>query len=434
MAGDVGGEVSRVEWRERRRFYGWRLVLVGAVIIAIGGDGVSLPPIADVLVRDWRETTGDAVRVRDALLFLLTAKLLPSLLLPFVGWAVDRWGARRMVLWGLVGLGGGSILSVGAEITAAFHLSIAVLVVGGAVGSQLPVTAAVNNWFQRRRATAIAVVMLGAAAITSLQPAAGLLSNTPAGLLAAIGVALFVIAWPLSKLVVNRPEDRGERPDGIAEDAETRMPDYTWREALRSRALWLIIVGNASSAIIINAMIFLPQVMYYDRGFSAFEVGLALPVERVVSIPFMLVGGVLGDRAPIRRVIFGFTFLQSIALGIWAFSDTLPIFYLGAVLAGIGSGGATPLTIAIRGVYFGRRNFATITGISMLLTGIMSALAPVLIGMASDAATGAFTLALAMVAAVSAVGSIMFLMLGSPRLSPSQLSPAKWGDGTATDG
>ena len=40
---------------------------------------------------------------------LLTG-LLPLLLMPLAGCAVDRWGARRLVLWGLLALGVGAIL------------------------------------------------------------------------------------------------------------------------------------------------------------------------------------------------------------------------------------------------------------------------------------------------------------------------------------
>ena len=40
--------------------------------------------------------------------------------------------------------------------------------------------------------------------------------------------------------------------------------------------------------------------------------------------------------------------------------------YVGALLYGIGFGGRSPLTTAIRGEYFGRKAFATIMGISQL--------------------------------------------------------------------
>ncbi len=76
-----------------------------------------------------------------------------------------------------------------------------------------------------------------------------------------------------------------------------------------------------------------------------------------------------------------------------------------------------------RGVYFGRRNFATITGLSLMLPNLVSvgALAGILIAWLSEI-TGAYTLPLAIIAVIGAVGSLAFLFLGDPKLAPSQNS------------
>ena len=89
------------------RFYGWRVVWIGAFILVIGSYEQGLPQLL-------RFTLGEVVVRRGSLTFavahgLLTG-LLPLLLMPLAGWAVDRWGARRLVLWGLLALGAGAIL------------------------------------------------------------------------------------------------------------------------------------------------------------------------------------------------------------------------------------------------------------------------------------------------------------------------------------
>ncbi len=60
----------------RRRFYGWRLVWVGAVILGIAGGKLGLPPIAGFLGDVQPESIGE---------WLLPGALLPLLLLPFIG-------------------------------------------------------------------------------------------------------------------------------------------------------------------------------------------------------------------------------------------------------------------------------------------------------------------------------------------------------------
>ena len=106
----------------------------------------------------------------------------------------------------------------------------------------------------------------------------------------------------------------------------------------------------------------------------------------------MVIGGVVGDRIPIRIAIWGFSFLQSIAIGVLLFAETLPLFFLFGILMGIGFGGRTPLTTSIRGVYFGRSSFARITGISMIPMNIMFIVVVPYIAWMRDSITGSYTL------------------------------------------
>jgi sugar phosphate permease len=248
-----------------------------------------------------------------------------------------------------------------------------------------------------------------------------------------VGAIGFVAAVPLARLVRNSPEDYGQHPDGIdpetaaqagprrtADGRGTVAPDYTWQEAIRTRAFWFITMGHASSSIIIISVMFYLGLLMVERGFTLGQIGGVISAQTAVSTAFILVGGVIGDRVPIRLAIFGFSLLQSIAMIVLLTAETLPMFYLFTVLMGIGFGGRTPLTTAIRGVYFGRSNFARITGISMIPMNIMFVVVVPYIAWMEEYITGSYTLPLASIAAVSAVGSVMFLLMGNPRLSPSQ--------------
>ena len=178
--------------------------------------------------------------------------------------------------------------------------------------------------------------------------------------------------------------------------------------------------GHSSSSIIIISVMFYLGLLMVERGFSLGQIGTVISVQTAVSTAFILVGGIIGDRIPIRLAIFAFSLLQSIAMVILLIAETLPMFYLFTILMGIGFGGRTPLTTAIRGVYFGRSNFARITGISMIPMNIMFIAVVPYVAWMQEYITGSYTLPLATIAAVSAVGSVMFLMMGNPRLSPSQ--------------
>ena len=420
----------------RRRFDGWRVVLVGALIVAIATDpvgAVGLPQIAEIALDDLWTVRGHVALFALAH-FVLTGAL-PVLLLPFVGWVVDRWGSRRMVLYGLITLGAGFVLYLGAQVTAVYYLVIAMVSIGGVVGSQLPIATAVNNWFRRRRALAMAVMWLPWRWPITLVAAVGSLSlfNREVGLLL-IAAIVFVIAWPVSRLVRNRPEDCGQHPDGIdpasvpkeeptqSTGGEPLAPEYAWREALKTRAFWMLALGGCGHAITAFGMKNFAS-LFVDRGFPPTHAAGAILLSSAVTVPFLLVGGWLGDRWPVRRVMFAFALVQSVAVFLLPFSWSLPMFYLSSALSGIGIGGGTPLRFAAVGVYFGRRNFGTITGVSLLVAYIGSFLGVLLWSLVLP--FFGYTPAMLALALATAAATLAFLLVGDPRLSPLQLQTAE---------
>ena len=419
----------------RRRFDGWRVVLVGALIVAIASNpvgAVGLPRMAEIALGDLWTVRGHVALFAFAHLVFTDA--LPVLLLPFVGWGVDRWGSRRMVLYGLITLGAGLLLYLGAQVTAVFYLVIAMGSIGGVVGSQLPIATAVNNWFRRRRALAMAVMWLPWGWPIVLVAAVGSLSlfNWEVGLLL-IAAIIFVIAWPVSRLVRNRPEDYGQHPDGIdpasvpkeeptqSTGGEPLVPEYAWREALKTRAFWMLALGGCGHAITAFGMRNFAS-LFVDRGFSPTEVAVGVLLSSAVTVPFLLVGGWLGDRWPIRRVMFAFALVQSVAVFLLLFSWSLPMFYFSSALSGIGIGGGTPLRFAAVGVYFGRRNFGTITGVSLLVAYIGSFLGGVLWSFVLY--VFGYTPAILALALATAAAALAFLFVGDPRPSPLQVQTA----------
>ena len=138
----------------RTRFFGWRVALVGAFVLAIagnGGDGQGLPRLVGACVGDLPSTFADVAHF--GLGYSLLTGLFPALLLPFVGRATDRWGSRRMVVYALILLAAGLLLYLVANAFVVLYLALAVFGVGGVVGTRLPMAVTVNHWFRRRRAT-----------------------------------------------------------------------------------------------------------------------------------------------------------------------------------------------------------------------------------------------------------------------------------------
>ena len=360
-----------------------------------------------------------------------------SIMGPVSGFLIDKLGPRRMVLFGMLILGVGFLLFSQVQGLWQFYLAFIVMSSGAGLGTWMPMMTVLNSWFRRRRSTAMAIAMegfsLGGVLLVpllawSIDPGIAGRPGWRATALA-IGVFVMVVAWPISHLVRNRPEEFGSAPDGDPPrlvqtrglQSQSTDPDqgsYTWQQAIKTRAFWLITWGHACSSIIIVTIMVHLGPMLTDRGFSLQTVGWVVSVQTAVGAVSTVAGGYIGDRMPIRIALFAFSSLQSVAVFVLLAADTVAMVMVFAVLMGIGFGGRNPMTTSIRGVYFGRRAFASITGVSMVPMNILLLAAPLFAGIMFDL-RGSYVLPLAVTAVVSFFGSGLFLFLGRPSPAPS---------------
>ena len=412
-------------------FYGWWLTGVSAFVMIIGTVPIFQGMTAWFVVLE-REFGWN--RAQLSLAFSLS-RAEGTVMGPVAGYLVDKIGPRRMVFFGLPVMGVGFILFSRVDNLWQFYGAFVLASMGAGFGTWLPMMTVLNHWFQKRRAMAMSLAMEGFAlgggllipalawAIDPDEPGRLGRRLTAAG----IGAVLIVLSWPVSRLIRNRPEEYGLLPDGRREDqsesgerggsgqGQTEGADFTWQEALRTRPFWLITVGHSATSIVIVTLTVHLGPMLTDLGYSLQIVAWVVSTYTGVGAVFTLVGGYIGDRVPMHLALFGFSVIQSTAVVILLSADTLPMVLLFAVVLGIGFGGRTPMTTAIRGVYFGRRAFASITGISMIPMNIMLLVFPLFAGIMFDA-VGSYQIPFSVLAIVSFFGSAMFLLLGKPSL------------------
>ena len=422
--------------RSRGMYYGWWLAVLGAVIMAAG----TVPffqgmPVWNPVIRARLGWSKDQL----VWAFALT-RVEGGLLGPLEGLLIDRLGPRRMVLVGCLILGGGFLLFSQVRELWQLYLVFIVMSLGAALGTWLPMMTVMNSWFIRKRTLAMSIVQEGFAVGGVVVPPlmawsiGGTAVEDPErygwrATAAAIGLIIMALAFPVSRLVRNRPEDMGLAPDGAAQ--EPRRPetaqagpsaysemDYTWRQAIRTKAFWFIGIGHGASSIVIVTIMVHLGLMLDDRGFSLGTIGLVVSAYTGLNAVFVLVGGYVGSRVPMRYALFGFSALQSgaVAVLLLAGDDALMVF-LFAVLLGIGFGGRNPLSSAIRGAYFGRKDYATITGLGMVIMNVFLFTAPVVAGYIS------YDIAFGGVGVVCLLGSGLFLFLGDPKPPPPAPRP-----------
>lgn len=345
-------------------------------------------------------------------------------LLLAAGWAVDRYDPRRMAQLGLpiAGLG---LLLMAADRWAEALLFIGAMVVelGTQFGYTLTSSAVLNNWFRRRKATAMAIPLF-ASGLWRLPLArlhnwmmgalGGTLTTTGLGL-----IALFAVI-PLSRQIHNRPEEYGQHPDGDGDgDGEsdgTLTPDYSWREAVKSRQFWRLLLAGACLLAAADAAF---QTLFALQVAGRIAVGDATPlftVLLVLSAISILPGGLLGDRIPIRYALIGFGLAPAVGvLALYTNSAAGTVAFF--ILAGIGNGGRVAPALAVYGVYFGRRNYATLLAIALTVNGLASALGSTAIGVLMDAAGGGAIIAVAAILALTAIGAGLYWQVGPPELA-----------------
>lgn len=415
----------------RGMFYGWKLVGLALLVIGLAsgpiwsGVGVWVKALETHFGWSRAQLTGA---------FSL-AQLEGSIVGPFLGYLIDRLGPRRMVFAGLAITGVGFILFSRTNNLVMFYLSYGLIMVGSASGSWLPFMTAVNRWFIRRRGLAMAVAAEGS-------PLGGLLllpvlawAVTPGhfGWSATalwIGIVFLALAFPVSWLIRERPEDYGERADGdpppnprIDEpDAagvvpstigETDQPEYTARQAIRTTAFWLITFGHACSSLLFATMTVHLVPMLTDQGMSLQSGAFVFSAMMGVAAVFQLIGGYVGDRIETRVAVAIFGFIQATGFTMAVLAQNMPMSILAGVIFGAGFGGRNPLTVAIRAEYFGPKAFATITGISSAPMYLLMLAAPLFAAFMFDA-QGSYTIAWLILGALGSMSGVFFLLAKKP--------------------
>ncbi len=421
----------------RGAFYGWWLAGVGALVMALGTVPLfqGLPVWNPVLRNAFGWSAGQMSWA------FAVSRIEGGLMGPVEGLIIEKLGSRRMVFIGMSILGAGFILLSQIRELWQLYAAFFVMSMGAGLGTWLPMMTVMNHWFVRKKTRAMSMVMEGFALGGVLIPI--LLAWSVGGVdpavserfgwrvtAFAVGIIIIGLALPLSRLVRNRPEELGLRPDGDApqeaeqpvahqgaESAPAAEPGFTWQEAVRTRAFWLISFGHATSSVVIVTVMVHLGLMLDDRGFSLQIISAVVATYTAINAVFILVGGYLGDRMPIRYSAFGFSAIQSVAVVVLVFARDTPMLFLFAAILGVGFGGRTPVTTAIRGVYFGRRAFAAITGVSMVPMNILLFAAPLFAGYMRDL-TGEYNLPFLTIAVVCLVGSCLFLLLGEPAAAP----------------
>jgi len=423
-----------------RIFYGWWVVIATSIIIFYGagtffyGFGVFFNPIRKEF--GWAAAT-------TALAFSLY-RLEGGIGAPIVGYLVDRFGPRRLMLFGTTVVGIGFLFLSRIDSLLTFYASFLVLSLGFSAGMGVVGQVAVANWFFRLRGRALGLMMIGAGAAGALAPLLAWLLITYGWRVSMVIIALgtWIICIPLATLVRHKPEQYGLLPDGDTADSNpghatlqgengSEADDgLSWQQSLKTRAFWFISIGAALSSAAISSVVIHMVPHLESVGIEPQRASLAITFLTVSSIAGRVGFGFLGDLMD-KRYLLAVTFgMQAIGVLFFAFVQSFWMVIPFLIFFGPGYGGSIPLRPALMADYFGRKWFGTIQGLTQAVMTIGGIIGPYVAGGIFDA-TGSYTSAWLMFAGIVLAGIPFVLLAQPPKLVKSamalstQAKPAK---------
>ena len=400
-------------------FYGWRIVVAGGALqflqslLLNQAFGVYLA----VLVEDrgWSKT---AVAGAAALKSTEVAVLGPVL-----GWAVDRFGAQGIVRAGIVLFGVGFMLLSRIETLIGFYAAFVVVALGSSMFSNSIVGVAIIHWFEKRRARALSALQAGAAigGLFVFLVAASIQAYGWRATAVGSGIIAILAGWPLARMIRSRPEDHGETVDGLppapkdTRGAATTVRDgYSASEALRTSAFWLIAIGHALALLAVSA-VNVHAVTHIKEGLG-YTLAMATLVFTFVTVGQfggVTLGWIIGDRYQKRLVAAACMLMHAAGLLMLTYATGFAVLVLSALIHGIAWGLRGPFMQAMRADYFGRNSIGMIIGLSSLIVVFGNIAGPILAGAFADW-TGNYRVGFTILAVLSGLGSLFFLMAKPP--------------------
>jgi len=418
----------------RNVFPGWWLVLTGGVLALWGhgyhayGFSALFKPIAEDLGLSRTATSIPAS----------IGRLEGGIMSPVAGWLADRFGPRWLMLIGVLLMGGGLCLMSLAQSFRDFLLVWGImLAIGIDLALAVPLQVGIGNWFIRKRGRAggTQAVFSGLSGVLVLPLIAWLITVVDWRMTCLIGgIVMLVFGLPLVWFFVRpqRPEYYGMLPDGAStsgnedEDitakglryaAEVKEFDFTFRQAIKTRTFWLLIVATSCHILAMPSINLHGVPFLTDIGFDPLQASGILALMVGVSIPARLVGGFLIDRVNkehMRFVMAGAYLLQALGFGLFLFHQTESMIYAWFVIYGLGMGIGFSLMLPLRVRYFGRKSIGSIMGIGRTLALPVGILAPIWVGWMYDN-TGSYIFAFTIVAGLLAFSGVLAAFILPPK-------------------
>lgn len=422
-------------------YYGW--IVVGASSTVVFARMAPAITTLTVLILPISHQLGWS---RTLIAGSVSAGALASLVLsPVVGWAIDRFGARPVLVVSVLVLGVAMISLAWATVPLTFYLAFAAGRIVFHTSAPIGASTVAARWFIRKRGRAIGMIFLfGAIGGVVFTMVASLVVESHGLKATWIAMGLVVLVFsvaPSLLLVAERPEDIGLLPDGEPPDSTDAekgagaivpvgVPDspatvlpraqmtadtdsWTLGEAVRTKTFLLLVFMGFASFFVHTSIGVHMGAYFRDVGLGATSAALAVSLSWSVSAVGSLIWGWVTDRIDVRYAYSGmFLFQAGSTLYLIFIGGTLGVF-LASGLFGIVSAGTNVVPSVIYANYFGRSSLGRIRGLGEVGVLLGQATGPVIAGILFDLRGGYSTIFTAFVV-LALVCSLLVLKVRAP--------------------
>jgi MFS family permease len=335
---------------------------------------------------------------------------------PAAGWVLDRIEARLV-------MGAGATLAVIGLVAASrsntfegLLVSIILLGIGLGCSTWLAAALVIANWFGENRGAALGLVTAG-------MEAGGMVMTFAVGSIIAshgwragyfaIAVPAMLVVIPLLTIFVRtRPPSASAEISSAAQSAE--LSGYEVAEALRTRAFWMLVVVQLSYGLAVGGT-FHHLVAYLEGiGYAARAATIVVSIVLGMAAVGKASMGMLGDRIGGKNALtIGFVMIAaSVIILLGARSSAMIVLWL--IVVGIAGAAPVALVPMVLAETLGLKRFGTLFGWVSLAVTLGLFVGPLMVGAITDA-TGSYTEAFELCAAIGLIGAVASFVCVAPR-------------------
>lgn len=385
--------------------------LTASFLGMIFGPGPVLVFALAVFLRPLTQDLGvDRSLISSASLVATTIGLVGG---PSVGWLIDRYGARAVMIPGILlfalGIACDSLLTATPLVIYSLFCFANIF---SAAASPIAFSIVVARWFDHMRGLALGIAMAGIGIGTWLVPKYTAYFITDYGwrnAYLAIAVAIVVTAWLPVVLFIHEPP-AFRRKTAQQKLSTEHLPGVTAHAAFRHWRFWALTAAFFLGGVAINGTLAHVVALLLDRGMPLGEAAGSLGVAGLALIAGRLVTGWCLDRLN-GPVIAAICFAIPVA-GILMLAGGTGDPKIATALCGFGIGAEVDLMGFFLSRYLGIKAFGRIYGVSFAFFTLGNGLGALIGGLSFDH-LHSYTPAFVGFAAALLVACILFLTLGA---------------------